>query len=467
MLFPSEIFLFIFLPLVTILYYGIFVRWRTAKNIFLLFASLLFYAYGGRIYIFLMLVVILIHYVLGILVDLFRESRIKSRFVLFLMVAVDVGILGYFKYSGFLIENINHLLETDIPDVKAALPIGISFFTFQAISYVVDVYRERGEVQKNFLNVGLYITLFPQLIAGPIVRYETVAKQIRDRKETWKGFSEGVTRFIIGLGKKVLLANQFAIVADAAFAENGTGNSIAFLWLGAFSYTLQIFFDFAGYSDMAIGLGKMFRFEFEENFKYPYISSSISEFWRRWHISLQTWFRDYIYIPLGGSRVESRGRLVFNLFVVWLLTGIWHGANWTFVVWGLMYFILLTLEKLTGIHKKMGSLGHIYTLFFVVIGWVIFRSDSMRGAISYIKAMFGAGNNGLWDAGTVQYIKQYGIYYIAGIIGCFPLIKNLNHRFDKTVVWGSIYTVSAVGIFLFSILFIFSNAYNPFIYFNF
>ena len=467
MLFPSEIFLFVFLPLVTILYYGIFVRWRTAKNIFLFFASLLFYAYGERIYIFLMLAVILIHYVLGILVDLFRESRIKSRFVLFLMVAVDVGILGYFKYSGFLIENINNLLGTDIPDVKAALPIGISFFTFQAISYVADVYRERGEVQKNFLNVGLYITLFPQLIAGPIVRYETVAKQIRNRKETWKGFSEGVTRFIIGLGKKVLLANQFAIVADAAFAENGTGNSVAFLWLGAFSYTLQIFFDFAGYSDMAIGLGKMFGFEFEENFKYPYISSSISEFWRRWHISLQTWFRDYIYIPLGGSRVESRGRLVFNLFVVWLLTGIWHGANWTFLVWGLMYFILLTLEKLTGIHKKMGGLGHLYTLFFVVIGWVIFRSDSMRGAITYIKAMFGVGNNGLWDAGTVQYIKQYGIYYIAGIIGCFPVIKNLNRHFDRTVIWGSLYTVSAVGIFLLSILFIFSNAYNPFIYFNF
>ena len=467
MLFPSEIFLFVFLPLVTILYYGIFVRWRTAKNIFLFFASLLFYAYGERIYIFLMLAVILIHYVLGILVDLFRESRIKSRLILFLMIAADVGILGYFKYSGFLIENINNLLGTDIPDVKAALPIGISFFTFQAISYVADVYRKRGEVQKNFLNVGLYITLFPQLIAGPIVRYETVAKQIRDRKETWKGFSEGVTRFIIGLGKKVLLANQFAIVADAAFAENGTGNSVAFLWLGAFSYTLQIFFDFAGYSDMAIGLGKMFGFEFEENFKYPYISSSISEFWRRWHISLQTWFRDYIYIPLGGSRVESRGRLVFNLFVVWLLTGIWHGANWTFLVWGLMYFILLTLEKLTGIHKKMGGLGHLYTLFFVVIGWVIFRSDSMRGAITYIKAMFGVGNNGLWDAGTVQYIKQYGIYYIAGIIGCFPVIKNLNRHFDRTVIWGSLYTVSAVGIFLLSILFIFSNAYNPFIYFNF
>lgn len=467
MLFPSEVFLFVFLPLVVILYYGLFARWTTAKNIFLLFASLLFYAYGERVYIFLMLAVILIHYILGILVDLFRESRVRSRMILILMIVIDVGILGYFKYSGFLIENVNALFGTHFPDVKAALPIGISFFTFQAISYVADVYREKGEVQKNLLNVGLYITLFPQLIAGPIVRYETVEKQIRERKETWKGFSEGVTRFIIGLGKKVLLANQFAIVADAAFGENSMENSLLFLWLGAISYTLQIFFDFAGYSDMAIGLGKMFGFEFEENFNYPYISSSITEFWRRWHISLQTWFRDYIYIPLGGSHVDSRGRLVFNLFVVWALTGIWHGANWTFLIWGLMYFVLLTTEKLTGFHKKLGGFGHLYTLFFVVMGWVVFRSDSIGSAITYIKAMFGVGNNGFFDTGTVQYIRQYGIYYIAGIICCLPYIKKLNSRFDKKIVWGGIYTVSTVGIFLFSILFIFSNAYNPFIYFNF
>lgn len=260
------------------------------------------------------------------------------------MAIADICVLGYFKYLNFIVSIFTGNLNT----FKIALPIGISFYTFQAISYVVDVYRGKGKVQTNFLNVGLYISLFPQLIAGPIVRYEAIEKEIENRKETINDFCLGVTRFIIGLGKKVLLANKFAIVADAVFAgvkSGSTTNSFLFLWLGAISYTLQIFFDFAGYSDMAIGLGRMFGFHFMENFKYPYISKSISEFWRRWHISLQTWFRDYIYISLGGSRVNSKVRLVFNIFVVWLLTGIWHGANWTFIIWGLMYFVLLILEK--------------------------------------------------------------------------------------------------------------------------
>lgn len=467
MLFPSEVFLFVFLPVVLILYFGIFRRWNMAKNIFLLFSSLIFYAYGEPVYVLLMIVVIFMHYFFGILVEVFRQDRRKACVVLTVMVLFDVGILGYFKYAGFLVENINVLMGTKIPVPEIALPIGISFFIFQAISYVADVYQGKGEVQTNFLNVGLYITFFPQLIAGPIVRYETVAKQIKSRKETWDKFSRGTTRFVIGLGKKVLLANQFAIVADAAFDENIAGNSLLFLWLGAISYTMQIFFDFAGYSDMAIGLGKMFGFDFEENFNYPYIASSVTEFWRRWHISLQRWFRDYIYIPLGGSRVRTKWRLVFNLFVVWALTGIWHGANWTFIAWGMMYFVLLTIEKLTGFHEKLGWFGHIYTLFFVILGWVVFRSGSMTEAVDYIKAMFGFGCNGFWDAGAVQYMKQYAIYYIWGLLCCFPYIRKMNRIYDKKIVWSAVYTVATVGILVFSILFIFSNAYNPFIYFNF
>ena len=466
MLFPSEVFLFVFLPVVLILYYGLFRYWVPAKNIFLFIASLLFYAYGEPIYVFLMLAVIFINYILGILVDRFRESPVKAKAVLVLMVIADIGILGYFKYSDFLIGNINHVLGTQIPSPHVSLPIGISFFTFQAISYVIDVYRQKGEVQKNFLYVGLYITLFPQLIAGPIVRYETIAEQIWERRENWTDFSKGATRFIVGLGKKVLLANQFAIVADAAFESVGD-NSLLFLWVGAISYTFQIFFDFSGYSDMAIGLGKMFGFHFEENFNYPYIAKSISEFWRRWHISLQTWFRDYVYFPLGGSRVNTKGRLVFNLFVVWALTGIWHGANWTFLVWGLMYFVLITMEKLTGLDKKIGGWGHLYTMLFVVIGWVIFRAASLSQALGYIAAMFGFGCNGLYDGAVLQYLRQYGIYYVAGIICCFPYIKKMDKIFNKSVAWDCLYTLGVVGILGFSILFIFSNAYNPFIYFNF
>lgn len=344
MLFPSEVFLFLFLPFVLAVYYLVLRKHTVGKNIFLFIMSLLFYAYGEPKYVFLMLFMILLHYGLGLLINKYSGDERMQKLILFLMVVIDVCILGYFKYLNFIVSIFTSKADT----FKIVLPIGISFFTFQAISYVVDVYRGKGKVQTQFLNVGLYISLFPQLIAGPIVRYETVANEIENRKENLNDFAVGVNRFIIGLGKKVLLANQFAVVSDTVFGNvtsTGTTNSFLLLWMGAIAYTLQIFFDFAGYSDMAIGLGRMFGFHFLENFKYPYISKSISEFWRRWHISLQTWFKDYIYIPLGGSRVNSKTRLVFNIFVVWFLTGVWHGANWTFIVWGLMYFVLLILEK--------------------------------------------------------------------------------------------------------------------------
>lgn len=465
MLFPSEIFLFLFLPIVTLLYYGIFIRNTLAKNIFLFIASLLFYAYGEPIYVFLMLAVIFIHYLFGLLVS---KIHILQKFFIFLMVLIDIGILGYFKYADFLISIVNNFIPTKIEPIGVALPIGISFFTFQAISYVIDVYRGKGKVQTNFLNVGLYIALFPQLIAGPIVRYETIAEEIEHRKENFKDFSMGVTRFIIGLAKKVLLANQFAIVADAIFNNLGNGqDTVLLLWLGAISYTLQIYFDFSGYSDMAIGLGRMFGFHFLKNFKNPYIANSVADFWRRWHISLQTWFRDYVYIPLGGSRVKSKFRLVFNIFVVWLLTGIWHGANWTFIVWGMMYFVLLLIERYSNIIKKMGAFSHIYTLFFVMIGWVIFRSDSLGVAISYISGMFGIGAKELVGPVFLQYIRQYGMYYIAGIIYCLPLMENIDRLLKKNFFYNIIYIVFILAIFGVSILFIFNNAYNPFIYFNF
>lgn len=470
MLFPSEVFIFLFLPIVVLVYYLFLRNKKLAKNVFLLIVSLLFYAYGEPVYIFLMMLVIVIHYFSGILLKKHNHEKSKQKTIVFITVCIDILILGYFKYANFIVDNINTIFNANLPEANIALPIGISFFTFQAISYVVDVYRDKEITQTNLLNIGLYISFFPQLIAGPIIRYKTIAKEINERKETWKDFSLGINRFIIGLGKKVLLANQFGVVADAVF--NGVGldgntNTVLALWLGAISYTLQIFFDFAGYSDMAIGLGRMFGFHFDENFNYPYISKSISEFWRRWHISLQTWFRDYVYIPLGGSRVKSKFRLIFNIFVVWFLTGLWHGANWTFIVWGMMYFVLLILEKFCNIDKKLGKYNHLYVLFFVMIGWVFFRSESLSQALSYLVGMIGIGTQGFIDWGTIEYLQRYLIYYLAGILCCFPYLKRADKVLNKNLVYNLIYIGGMVAIFLVSIMFIFSNAYNPFIYFNF
>lgn len=470
MLFPSEVFIFLFLPIVVLVYYLLLRNKKLAKNVFLLIVSLLFYAYGEPVYVFLMMLVIIIHYFSGILLKKHSREDSKKKLIVFLTICIDILILGYFKYANFIVDNINTIFHANIPDLNVALPIGISFFTFQAISYVVDVYRDKEITQTNLLNIGLYISFFPQLIAGPIIRYKTIAKEINERKETWKDFSLGINRFIIGLGKKVLLANQFGVVADAVFngvAPDGNTNTVLFLWLGAISYTLQIFFDFAGYSDMAIGLGRMFGFHFDENFNYPYISKSIGEFWRRWHISLQTWFRDYVYIPLGGSRVKSRSRLIFNIFVVWFLTGLWHGANWTFIVWGMMYFVLLVLERFCHIDQKLGKYNHLYVLFFVMIGWVFFRSESLSQALSYLAGMIGIGAQGFVDGGTIEYLQRYLIYYIIGILCCFPYLKRADKVLNKSLVYNLIYIGGMIAIFLVSIMFIFSNAYNPFIYFNF
>lgn len=465
MVFSSTVFLFLFLPVILILYYNPVIKSRQFKNTILILSSLFFYAWGEPVYILIMLGSIIFNWLFGLAVDKFRGNKNLSRFFVALSVVANIGVLFVFKYLGFTVRNIDSIFRTDfaVPDI--ALPIGISFFTFQAMSYVIDIYRRNGEVQKNPMNVALYISFFPQLIAGPIVRYSTISEQISNRTENFDDFSEGVYRFIIGFCKKVLIANNVALVADAAFGAKELSVSMA--WLGAISYTLQIFFDFSGYSDMAIGLGKMFGFTFLENFNYPYMSKSVSEFWRRWHISLGSWFRDYVYIPLGGSRV-GKARLVLNLFVVWFLTGLWHGAEWTFIVWGLMYFVLLTVEKLTGFTEKLGPFKYIYTMFFVIIGWVIFRSETMPEAIEYFKAMFGIGASGLVDGTAKMYLSYYKVYLAAGILCSFPIMTFIK---SKIKINEKFYTFisRAVLLVLFAIALTFNvkGSYNPFIYFNF
>ncbi|MBO5084104.1 MAG: MBOAT family protein [Bacteroidaceae bacterium] len=426
------------------------------QNVFLLLSSLFFYAWGEPTFVFVMLLSIVLNWGFGIWVDKKRENK---TWILFLMLLFNLSLIFVFKYLMFAMNVINEVFDTHMRVPIINLPIGISFFTFQSISYVIDIYRHHGEVQRNPLNVGLYISFFPQLIAGPIVRYETIAAEINNRKVTWNDFTDGVERFIIGLGKKVLLANNFAVIADHIFSLLPEYLDLPLAWLGAISYTLQIFFDFSGYSDMAIGLGRMFGFHFLENFNYPYISRSVSEFWRRWHISLGSWFRDYVYIPLGGNRVAKP--LVYrNLFVVWLLTGIWHGANWTFIVWGLMYFVLLAFEKFTELEKRnFHILGHVYTLFFVVVGWVIFRSETLTDAWNYLHVMFTPSipnSSPLF----LFYISEYKWWLLCGLFFSIPIVNRSKLHPVINSIW-------CIVIFFLCLVYITKGGYNPFIYFNF
>lgn len=466
MIFSSAIFLFLFLPLAITIYYTVLRKNRRLQNVFLCVLSILFYAWGEPAFVFVMLLSITVNYFFGKYIAQ-NDSQQKRKLAVTISVIVNLSLLFVFKYLAYTIENINIFAKTNFSVPAIALPIGISFFTFQAMSYVIDVYRGE-EYQSDIINVGLYISFFPQLIAGPIVRYETVAQQIKDRKETFDDFSEGVFRFIIGLGKKVLIANTMAVVADYFFDSNTDSLSLVGAWIGAFAYTFQIYFDFGGYSDMAIGLGRMFGFRFLENFDYPYVSLSITEFWRRWHISLGSWFRDYLYFPLGGSRVEKKSRMIFNLFVVWLATGIWHGANWTFVLWGLMYFLLLVTEKLTGLHKaKKGKpIRYIYTIFFVVIGWVIFRSESIGSALNYIKSMFDFSKT-IIDNSALFYLKENLICFVLATICSTPIIKRLNEKYLSNKIGEITVSIISLLILLLSIIYIVKGTYNPFIYFNF
>ncbi|WP_330949202.1 MBOAT family O-acyltransferase [Virgibacillus sp. MG-45] len=475
MVFSSSVFLFLFLPIVLITY---FVAPKRLKNFVLLVASLFFYAWGEPKFVFIMIISIIVNYIFGIVVDLNRNNRLKIKLILGSMVFINLLILGIFKYMNFIIENINSILDTSLSNPNIPLPIGISFFTFQAMSYVIDVYRKDGSVQRNPFNLALYISLFPQLIAGPIVRYQTVAAQINSRVSDLPRILYGIKRFIIGLGKKMILANNCGFVADQVFSQSTNDMSLGIAWIGIIAYTLQIYFDFSAYSDMAIGLGKIFGFDFLENFNYPYISKSVTEFWRRWHISLGSWFRDYLYIPLGGNR---KGQLITyrNLFIVWLATGIWHGASWTFIAWGLYYGALIMLEKafLGNLLQKIPRIfQHVYTLVLVMIGWVFFRSETFSYAFSYIGVMFGLHGNEIWDIDAQFYFFQYGIILMIAIFGATPILSKIfemievrsQHSMIMRIVGRDIGIPSFIFIvFLISISYTIANTFNPFIYFRF
>lgn len=481
MLFSSLFFVFGFLPVVLFLYYAVF-RKRTHRNVLLTVASLLFYTWGEPSFAPIFMASILCNWLFGLLVSLCKQKnrKVAASVILVFAVLLNLALLGYYKYLGFILQNVGVIFHLQIPYREIVLPIGISFFTFQGMSYVFDVHRGNGEVQKNPLNVALYIAFFPQLIAGPIVRYETVAEQINDRNENLLLFSSGVRRFIEGLAKKVILSNSLALIVDKAFGTSDyAALSVLFAWLGALCYCLQIFFDFSGYSDMAIGLGRMFGFRFLENFNFPYISASISDFWRRWHISLGSWFRDYVYFPLGGSKVSTKSRLVFNLLVVWLLTGIWHGASWNFVVWGCLHFALIAFEKLTGIPKCFRKpftrlIYRCVTLFVVLIGWVIFRAPDLCSASSYIIAMFGGYGNALSCADALLYFRENLVLIICSLVFATPIVSILfrlaGNRITNPVVLvfckTGFYTVLLL-LFIVSVSYFVKGSYNPFIYFNF
>lgn len=471
MAFSSTVFLFVFLPALLLIYYCKLVKSNKTRNIILLIASLLFYAYGEPIYILVMIVSILINYTMGLLINKCKEENKNAKIVLIIGIILNIGILIIFKYLNFILENLTLLTNKDLTIESITLPLGISFYTFSILSYLIDVYKGEIKTNEGLLNIALYITFFPKISQGPIIKYSQMQEEINNRKYVQKDFTEGVIRFIIGLAKKVIIANYIALIADNCFMVGSMSTATA--WLGAISYTLQIYFDFSGYSDMAIGIGKMFGFNLPENFDYPYSAGSITEFWRKWHITLGLWFRNYVYIPLGGSRVK-KPRLIFNLLVVWLLTGIWHGANWNFVIWGLIYFVLLAIEKLTNLHKNKKftkTIGHIYTLFFVIIGWVFFRSDSIESAIKYLTEMFTIGKKGIIDVTFIEYLKQAWFVLTVGIIASFPVTKAIQKiiekkKINKTII-NIVKSVGLCAIFILSLSMCISSTYSPFIYFNF
>ena len=468
MVFSSIIFMFTFLPLSLLLYY---IMPRKFKNLILLMISLVFYAWGEPVYVLLMIFTIVFDYIMALIIDRNREDKVKSKVIFIGTIGVNLLILGFFKYYGFLIDNINLLFNLNLQYKNLALPIGISFYTFQTLSYVVDVYLDKVKVQKSLISFALYVTMFPQLVAGPIVKYSDIDYQLTNRKESINKFGQGVDRFIIGLGKKVLLANNIGIIWTTIQAMNIDSISVLTSWIGIIAYTFQIYFDFSGYSDMAIGLGKMFGFEFIENFNYPYISTSISEFWRRWHISLGTWFREYVYIPLGGNRVSTL-KHIRNLFVVWLLTGLWHGASWNFVVWGLYYGFILFMEKII-LHKVLSKtpkfIKHIYTMLLVMIGWVLFGSVDLTSALEYLKVMFGLSGNALVDNSAIYYLYTNIKLLIILTLCSTPIVSIIFRQIiKKGKSVGILFAVSInIIIILISIAYLVNETYNPFLYFRF
>lgn len=466
MLFSSIPFLFYFIPCVVILYFAVP---KCLKNCVLLLSSLFFYGWGEPRYLVFMLISITQGYIFGILIEKHLGKR-RSKAFLATSVLFSLLLLGYCKYADFFIDNFNTLTGMSVPLLKIALPIGISFYTFQILSYTVDVYRGDVPAQKNYINLAAYIAMFPQLIAGPIVRYSDIAKQLENRTHTVSGVALGIRRFIIGLSKKILIANILGELVSVFKASDE--KSVLYFWLYAIAYMLHIYFDFSGYSDMAIGLGHVFGFRFMENFDYPYISGSITEFWRRWHISLGSWFRDYLYIPLGGNRV-SKLRWFFNIFVVWMATGFWHGAAWNFVLWGVMFAVLLIIEKLWLLKplKKLKILNHIYVLLLVMISFVIFDAASITGALSYITAMFGGQNIPIVTFESVYYLRSYLIILIVAIIGATPLPKKLAAAVEKSKHTSLAYNVAEPIVLMLLLTvctaFLIDGSFNPFLYFRF
>ncbi len=463
MVFSSNIFLFVFLPITLVLYYLIPKR---GKNTFLLLASLAFYGWGEPSFVFVMIASIIANYFLGLLIDIIKDKGIRiRRMVLAVATGLNLSLLFYYKYFDFFLDNLNSVLGFQFELRNIVLPIGISFFTFQGMSYLFDLYMGKVPVQKNIIHIALYISLFPQLIAGPIVRYASVNEQIRKRSLSMEKFQDGVERFVVGLAKKVVISNQFALLADTAFQLGNDERTVLLAWSGAAAYMIQIYFDFSGYSDMAIGLGKMFGFTFLENFNYPYISTSITEFWRRWHISLSSWFRDYLYIPLGGNR---RGNTYVNLFLVFLATGIWHGASWKFVLWGMYHGMFLVLERLLGkweVKSKVPSiLKWLYTMLLVMFGWVLFRANSVGDAAHYLLSMFGFHGQELVDARSLSMLLDYRVLFLIGIVAATPFVKVLCRK------WKFLYLgrkVAFLGLLAIAFSFVMTGGYNPFIYFNF
>jgi len=469
MVFSSLTFLFLFLAVTVTLY--VFVPGRTWKNAVLLVASLFFYAWGEPRLVLLMCLVAAVAYGGGILIDrLDREGKGGLRKLVYVVTLVLItSNLLYFKYLNFFADNIGALFGKDFGIARIALPIGISFYTFQILSYVIDLYRKNVSVQKNFFYLLLYLCFFPQLIAGPIVRYQTIEDEILNRKETLDDATYGARRFCLGLAKKVLIANGVAEMAEIIYAGNPAVYGSAFYWIAALAYTLQIYFDFSGYSDMAIGLGRFFGFHFLENFNHPYVAVSVTDFWRRWHISLSTWFRDYIYIPLGGNRV-TKGRWIFNIFVVWALTGFWHGAEWNFILWGLYYAVLLVIEKLwlgKILEKLPKAVGWLYTFFIVNVGWVLFNRTDFGELGVALKTMFGFVPTNFAAAVAANTNVLRGFVFLAlGLVFMFP-IGRLFRKTEKTVAGTVLANVFAFAIFVLSVVFCVSTKYNPFIYFRF
>lgn len=494
MTFSSLSFLFYFLPAVIILYYLVFFS-RTLKNMVVLLCSLVFYAWGEPKNIVLLLASILINYLLGLLIGRGKKQRAASRFWLIIALVFNIGMLFFFKYLSFVLGNLRSVVGDQISMPTIALPIGISFYTFQAMSYVIDVHRRTVKPQINILNLALYFAFFPKLTQGPIEPYSDFELQITERKETVQKFSSGLCMMVVGLGKKVLIANSMAVVADRIFELHEMGAiPVSLAWLGAIAYTVQIYFDFSGYSDMACGLGLLFGFKLMRNFNYPYISKSISEFWRRWHISLGTWFREYVYIPLGGSHVKNKDMIVRNLAVVWILTGIWHGANWTFLVWGIMNFVCIASERVFRFEQSRvpNWLRHVYTMFVVIIGWVVFRSDSLLVAGDYISCMFSYLKNGFASDYTIMFLKEYWIFFAAALVFSTPIGSIINSLQAKGILlqqsisskppyesksvymeapYGTLidvlYVIGILMLFLICMTYLVKGSYSPFLYFKF